>query len=66
MYQLKETAGFRKEYSTIEQLHTIRQLIEKSIEWNIQLWIAFIDFKKAFDSLETWAVITGMKNARND
>lgn len=66
MYQPKEQAGFRKKFSTTEHLHTVRQIIEKSIEYNINLWIAFIDFRKAFDMLESWAVINAMRNARID
>lgn len=60
MEQPKEQTGFRKKYSTIEHLHTIRQLIE----YNIQLRIAFIDLKNMFGSLEPCAMIAAMKNAR--
>lgn len=66
MYQRKVQAGFRKEYYTSENLLMITQLIEKSIKYSIQLWIAFKDFKKAFDSLQPYGVINSMKNARTD
>lgn len=52
MDQLTEQADFRKECSTIEHFHMIRYFIEKSIDYTIQLWIAFIDYKKIFDLLE--------------
>lgn len=48
MYQPKEKAGSME--------HTIRQLIEKSMEYNIQVWIAFIDFKNAFESIQPCAI----------
>ena len=47
-----EQAGFRKHYSTIDHLHTINQLIEKSREYQIEIHIALIDYNKAFDSVE--------------
>ncbi|XP_056641545.1 craniofacial development protein 2-like [Diorhabda sublineata] len=60
-YQPYEQAGFRKGMSTIEHLHTVRTLNEKVTEYNIPLWIAFIDFRKAFDTVEFWAIIRSMK-----
>ena len=44
-------AGFRKERSCTDQIATLRVIIEQSIEWNLALFINFIDFEKAFDSL---------------
>lgn len=46
-----EQAGFRPQFSTIEHLHTINQILEKSNEYNIPLYLVFIDFRKAFDSV---------------
>ena len=65
-YQPVEQAGFRKQYSTIDHLHTVRTLIEKCTEYNVPLHLAFVDFQKAFDSVETWAVIESLENARID
>lgn len=65
-YQPVEQAGFRKGYSTIEHIQTIRLLIEKCTEYNIPLHMAFIDYNKAFDSIELWAVYKAMNNARID
>ena len=48
----KEQAGFRKRFSTCDHIHTVNMLIEKSHEWNLPLHLCFIDFKKAFDTLE--------------
>ena len=45
-------AGFRSNRSTTDQITTLRIIIEQSKEWNCQLFINFIDYKKAFDSLD--------------
>ncbi len=47
-----QQAGFRRERSCIDQIATLRMIIEQSIEWNSSLYVNFIDFEKAFDSLD--------------
>ncbi|KAK6038947.1 endonuclease/exonuclease/phosphatase family protein [Cooperia oncophora] len=47
-----EQAGFRKHFSTIDHIHTINMITEKCHEFNIELCAVFVDFKKAFDSVE--------------
>lgn len=32
--------------------HFLKLIIEQSLEWNLSLHIAFIDFQKAFDTLD--------------
>lgn len=44
-----EQAGFVKGSGTIEQILNIRQLIQKSREFNIPIALCFIDNAKAFD-----------------
>lgn len=46
-----EQSGFRKGFSTSDNLVVINQLIEKFKEFNKPLHIAFIDYEKAFDSV---------------
>jgi Reverse transcriptase (RNA-dependent DNA polymerase) len=65
-YQSEEQAGFRSGYSTIDHLQTLRALIEKTTEYNIPIHLAFIDFHKAFDSIETRHILDSMDNARID
>lgn len=48
--QPNEQAGFRKEFSTIDHIHTVKQVIEKYKEYNKIK--AFIDYAKAFGSLD--------------
>lgn len=54
--QPREQAGFRKHFSTVDHIHVITQLIEKTKEYGKSLYICFIDFTKAFDSLEHSAI----------
>lgn len=45
-------AGFSKDSSYTDHIATLSIIIEQSIEWNMFLYMNFIDFKKAFDSLD--------------
>ena len=47
-----EQAGFRKNRSCTDQIATLRIIVEQSIEWNSPLLINFIDYEKAFDSVD--------------
>ncbi|KAG7297047.1 hypothetical protein JYU34_019980 [Plutella xylostella] len=49
--QPREQAGFRKGYSTLDHIFTITQIIEKYNEYNKTLYLAFVDYTKAFDSI---------------
>lgn len=51
IHQPVEQAGFRKGYSTIDHIHTLDQIIEKHQELQQPLYLAFIDYAKAFDSI---------------
>ena len=57
----KEQAGFRGGYSTIDHIHSLKQLMEKCREYRIPLCIGYIDYKKAFDSVETAAVLNALR-----
>ena len=45
-------AAYQPGRNTIEQIISLEQMIEKSLEFNLPMHIVFIDFKKAFDSLK--------------
>ena len=45
-------AGFRKNRSCTDQIASLRIIIEQSIEWRSPLLVNFIDYEKAFDSLD--------------
>ena len=47
----QEQAGFRPGRGTTEQIFLFRNIIEQSIEWQSSLYVNFIDFEKAFDSV---------------
>jgi hypothetical protein len=50
--QSQSQAGFRKGYSTIDHIHTINQVLEKSNEYNLEIHFLFVDFHKAFDTID--------------
>ena len=59
--QPREQAGFRKGYSTTDHLQALHQIIEKSNEYNLPLCIGFIDYEKAFDTVEHFAILEALR-----
>jgi hypothetical protein len=56
----KEQAGFRASHSCIDHINTLRIIIEQSTEWKTGLYVTFMDFEKAFDSLNSkkiWRIL---------
>ena len=51
MILLEQQSGFRKGRGTTDQIFCVRQMIEKHIEHHDPLYMAFIDLKKAYDSV---------------
>ncbi|KAJ8333487.1 hypothetical protein SKAU_G00414950 [Synaphobranchus kaupii] len=47
----KEQAGYRKSRGTTDQVFILRNIIEQVNEWQATLYLNFIDFEKAFDSI---------------
>ncbi|VDP37614.1 unnamed protein product [Schistosoma margrebowiei] len=47
-----QQAGFRKDRSFTDQIVTLRIIVEQSLEWNLSLYINFIDYEKAFNSVD--------------
>ena len=51
-----EQVGFRKDRSCTDQIATLRIIEEQSIEWSSPLYLLFVDFEKAFGSLDREAM----------
>jgi len=47
----EEQAGFRKNYGTVDHIFTLKMLIDFYLSKNKKLYCAFVDYKKAFDSV---------------
>jgi len=59
----EEQAGFRASRSTIDQIFTLRQLSEKYTDFSKDLFVCYVDFRKAFDSIwrkGLWTVLRSM------
>ena len=56
----EEQAGFLAGRSTIDKIFCLRNIIEQCIEWNSSIYLNYIDFEKAFDSVDReslWNII---------
>ena len=51
-----EQAGFRKERSCTDQIATVRVIVEQTLEWQTSLYVCFMDFEKAFDSVDQQSI----------
>ena len=49
--QPEDQGGLRRSYQTLDHLTTYRLLEQKCHDWGIKMWVATVDFMKAFDSL---------------
>ena len=49
---VEEQAGFRSGYSTIDHIFTLYAIVQKYLMRNTKLFVAFVDFRKAFDSVD--------------
>ena len=45
-------AAYQPGRSAVEQIQSLQQIIEKSKEFNIEGFICFVDYRKAFDSID--------------
>ena len=59
--QPREQAGFRSAYSTMDHLHALNHMIEKANEYNLELDVGYIDYEKAFDSVEHKDLFTALR-----
>ncbi len=49
--QPAEQGGFRKKFNTIDHIQALNQIIEKTNEFDQEVWLMFIDYNEAFDSI---------------
>jgi hypothetical protein len=61
---LEEKNGFRKGRSCMDCIYSASRIIEKHREFNIPKYIAFIDLKKVFDSVDRDKLWTIMSDKR--
>lgn len=64
--QPPEQAGFRSGYRTNDNLQVIKTLIEKSVEYHKPLVLVFLDYEKAFDSIEHNEIFKALADCRVD
>lgn len=65
-YQPREQAGFRAGYGVNDHLHTIKILIEKCVEYNKPLVLIFVDYEKAFDTVDHHSMLEALADCRID
>lgn len=66
LYQPREQAGFRAGYGTNDHLQTVKTLIEKCIEYNKPLILVFVDYEKAFDTVDQQEMLKALADCRVD
>ncbi|XP_046662938.1 uncharacterized protein LOC124355828 [Homalodisca vitripennis] len=59
----KEQNGFRPRWSCIDNVFCLKQMIEKTLAHNAELHIAFIDLKKAYDSITIKRLWEALENS---
>ena len=52
----EEQAGFRKNYSTIDHIFSLYAMINMQFSKNKKLYVCFVDYRKAFDSVNREAL----------
>ena len=54
-------SGFHPSRSTVDEIHVVRQILEKCYEYGIELHNIFIDFKQAFDKVNRQKLYESLK-----
>ena len=58
----KQQAGFRPAKSCVDLINTLRIIIEQLVEWRSPLYLLFIDYQVAFDSLNRDCIWIALQN----
>ncbi|KAK6737066.1 hypothetical protein RB195_019643 [Necator americanus] len=58
--QPQEQAGFRQGFSCLDHIQTVSRVIEVCREYRLPLVLTFVDYEKAFDSVETNAILSAL------
>ena len=61
--QPPEQAAYRKGYSTMDHLPAINQIQEKCDKYQIPLFMTFVVYEKAFDSVSQGTVVKGLQKS---
>ncbi|KAK6735227.1 hypothetical protein RB195_018418 [Necator americanus] len=58
--QPQEQAGFRQRFSCLDHIQTVSRVIEACRGYRLPLVLTFVDYEKAFDSVETNAILSAL------
>ncbi|KAH7669983.1 endonuclease-reverse transcriptase [Aphelenchoides avenae] len=58
--QPPEQAGFRRGFCTLDHMQAVNQIQERAREKDMRLYLVFVDYEKAFDSVEINAVLNAL------
>ena len=58
--------GCRKKFQAVELIQAVRLVIERAKEWQLPVFVAKLDFRKAYDSLSHAAIEATLKQAGVD
>ncbi|KAK6737034.1 hypothetical protein RB195_019620 [Necator americanus] len=58
--QPQKQAGFRQGFSCLDHIQTVSRVIEVCREYRLPLVLTFVDYEKAFDSVETNAILSAL------
>ncbi|PZR02946.1 MAG: hypothetical protein DI539_27135, partial [Flavobacterium psychrophilum] len=61
-----EQAGFRQKFSTVDHIMSLNLLFEKAREWKLPIYATFIDFQKAFDTVQFEAIWAALRHYKLD
>lgn len=59
--QPPEQAGFRKGFSTLDHILVLNELVRRAQDYSFPVYLLFIDYEKAFDSVKTSAILESMR-----